>query len=98
MQAGARREYVEAITPRYRVATRTEKGRILDEFCQVTGYHRKSALRRLNGRRRRPGGARRRGRPAMYGPAVASALREIWTAAGYPWSLRLQALMPLWLS
>lgn len=98
MEAGARREYVQAIVPRYRAATRAEKGRILDEFCQVTGYHRKSALRRLHGRPRQTAGAHRRGRPAVYGPAVASALREIWTAAGYPWSLRLQALMPLWLS
>jgi hypothetical protein len=98
VEAGARREYVQAIVPRYRTASRAEKGRILDEFCQVTGYHRKSALRRLSGRRRRAVGARRRGRPAVYGPAVASAVREIWTAAGYPWSLRLQALMPLWLS
>jgi hypothetical protein len=24
-------------------------------------------------------------------------LRAIWTAAGYPWSVRLQALLPLWL-
>lgn len=98
MEAGARRAYVEAIWSRYRAAPRAEKGRILDEFCQVTGYHRKSALRRLNGRPSQVAGARRRGRPTVYGPAVASALREIWTAAGYPWSLRLRALMPLWLS
>jgi hypothetical protein len=32
-----------------------------------------------------------------YGPLVAPGLREIWTAAGYPWSVRLKALMPLWL-
>ena len=24
-------------------------------------------------------------------------LRRIWEAAGYPWSLRLQALLPTWL-
>jgi hypothetical protein len=28
---------------------------------------------------------------------VITALRAIWTAAGYPWSLRLHALLPLWL-
>lgn len=32
-----------------------------------------------------------------YGPAVVAALEAIWTAAGYPWSVRLQALLPAWL-
>lgn len=41
-------EYLKAIHARYRHAARAEKGRILAEFCQVTGYHRKSALRLLN--------------------------------------------------
>jgi hypothetical protein len=97
VEAEARRQYLEAIAPRYRTAARAEKGRILDEFCQVTGYHRKSALRRLNGRPPRAAVARGRGRPVIYGPAVAPAVREIWTAAGYPWSVRLRALLPLWL-
>ena len=30
-------------------ASRAAKRRILDEFCRRTGYHRKYALRRLNG-------------------------------------------------
>ena len=42
-------EYLKAIHARYSQAPRAEEGRILDEFCQVTGYHRKSALRLLNG-------------------------------------------------
>ena len=32
-----------------------------------------------------------------YGPEVVAALQTIWTAAGYPWSVRLKALLPLWL-
>jgi hypothetical protein len=98
VEAAARREYIRAIGPRYQLAGRAEKGRILDEFCQVTGYHRKSALRRLHAPPRSTTGAGRRGRPVVYGPAVASAIREMWAAAGYPWSVRLQALIPLWLA
>ena len=30
-------EYLKAIHPRYRQASRAEKGRILDEFCRVMG-------------------------------------------------------------
>src|SRR6267142_4860637 len=38
-----------------------------------------------------------RGGVLTYGPAMVEALRAIWEAAGYPWSLRLKALLPLWL-
>jgi hypothetical protein len=87
---------VQAIYHRYRHARRPEKQRILDEFCQVVGYHRKHAIRLLNGPA--PGAARpARRRAALYSPAVIEALRAIWEAAGYPWSLRLKALLPLWL-
>jgi hypothetical protein len=97
MSARARWEYLRAIHGRYRQAARTEKGPILDEFCRATGYHRKYALRLLNGPP--PGSARpqRRRRPPTYGPAVLQALTVIWEAAGAPWSVRLKALLPLWL-
>jgi hypothetical protein len=90
-------EYLKAIYPRYQQATRLEKQRILDEFCQVTRYHRKSGLRLLNGPppARQPRAPRRR-RPT-YGTRVIQVLAAIWRAAGYPWSVRLQALLPLWL-
>jgi len=91
-------EHLKAIYPRYQRASRLEKRRILDEFCQVTRYHRKSALRLLNGPLpgRRP--SRRRHPPAFrYSTRVIQVLAAIWEAAGYPWSVRLKALLPLWL-
>jgi hypothetical protein len=36
-------------------------------------------------------------RRSAYGPEVVSALKAIWRAAGYPWSVRLKALIPLWM-
>ena len=47
--------------------------------------------------RPRAGRARRAAAAATYGPAVITALHAIWQAAGYPWSVRLKALLPLWL-
>lgn len=96
MSGQARREYVQAIYHRYRHASRAEKQRILDEFCKIAGYHRKYAVRLLNGPA--PGAVRpARRRVARYGPAAIHALAAIWEAAGYPWSVRLKALLPLWL-
>ncbi len=97
MSHQAKWEYLSAIHGRYRQASRADKQRILDEFCQVTGYHRKHALRRLNGAPPSPPPARRRHRVPPYGPEVIRVLAAIWEAAGFPWSLRLQALLPLWL-
>ena len=57
VSARAKQEYVQAIYHRYRGARRPEKQRILDEFCEVTGYHRKHAIRLLNSPA--PGAARR---------------------------------------
>jgi hypothetical protein len=64
----------------------------------VTGHHRKALIRAW--RRPSPRTARRRrrrGRARRYGPAAVRALKAIWTVAGYPWSARLKALLPLWL-
>src|ERR1700728_4029605 len=44
---GARREITAAVVDRYRLAGRADKGRILDELCAVTGWHRKHAVRAL---------------------------------------------------
>ena len=91
----AQREYLGRMRERYVVATRREKGRLLDEAVGVTGRHRKALIRAWH----RPARPRRSrgGRPTAYGPAVVRALVAIWTAAGYPWSRRLKALLPHWL-
>ncbi|SIT38794.1 hypothetical protein BN2476_190019 [Paraburkholderia piptadeniae] len=40
-----RRELTEAVGERYRRSDRMEKRQILDEFIELTGYHRKHAIR-----------------------------------------------------
>lgn len=62
MTRGSIREYTEAVRDRYLGAAKKEKGLILDEFTQVTGYHRKAAIRLLR-RGKPPRSVKRRGRP-----------------------------------
>jgi hypothetical protein len=87
---------VLAIRLRYAQAPRAATPQILDEFCATTGYHRKYAIQVLNGP---PPAAphRRRRRAPTYDTPVLTALAAIWEAAGYPWAVRLKALLPLWL-
>jgi hypothetical protein len=100
MSHRSRWEYFRAIYARYRQADRKLKQVILNEFCANTGYHRKYAIRQLNGpppSRFRSERARGRSRSPSYGPVVLSVLQAVWEAAGYPWSVRLKALLPLWM-
>jgi hypothetical protein len=97
MTGMARREYLRKIYDRYRRSSAERKGAILDEFCKVCEYHRKYAIRVLNGPRPDLVPEPRRPRGPSYGRSVIQALSLVWEAAGYPWSVRLKALLPLWL-
>lgn len=91
-------ELLRAIYERYRKAGRKEKKVILSEFCANAGYNRKYAIRLLNGPQ--PGQWKsdpRRGRGVSYSQEVVTLLTAVWEAAGYPWSVRLKALLPLWM-
>ena len=98
MSRASRRDYWQRIYPRYQAASWRERQRILDEFCANCSYHRKHAIRLLNGpppSGRRTGRRRRRG--VTYSSRVVSVLKSIWEAADYPWSVRLKALLPEWM-
>src|SRR5437867_9157089 len=97
MTAMGRHEYLRAIYDRYRRSSAEVKGKILDEFCRVCDCHRKHAIRLLHGARPEAHPRPRRPRGPSYGRAVIEALVVLWEAAGYPWSVRLKALLPLWL-
>jgi hypothetical protein len=88
-------EYVEAIRSRYLKACRAGKTRILEEFCQVCGFHRKHAIRLLN---RKVGGPKRKpGRPSAYGEAELKVLEYIWLRANRPCGKRFKPVVVNWL-
>jgi len=93
MTRGSVREYLEAVQGRYLAGSRKEKGRILDEFTRVTGYHRKAAIR-LFTHSGTKGSGRRRGRAKQYGLAVVGALKAAWEAGDRICSRRLQPFLP----
>ncbi len=97
MSRRAKWEYLHAIYARYQRASRTEKSQMLDECCQVCGYHRKAALRLLNGPLPASRPRRRPRRTLRYSPQALAILLAVWEAASYPWSVRLKALLLLWL-
>ena len=97
MSPQTRREIVRAVYARYRKASRREKTTILTELCAATGFHRKYAIHLLSRPPDAEHGGGRRGRSPTYGADAVRILVTIWEAAGYPWSVRLKATLPLWL-
>ena len=86
------REYAASLRPRYRLASRREKSRLLDEFCRLTNRDRKVAIRLL---RHPPKRARRRaGRPRQYLSTLRPALEQVWEASDYLCSKRLAPFLP----
>ena len=86
-------EYTRALQSRYFRSSKEEKGKMLDEFAQVTGLHRKAAIRLLN-RLSQPRASKRRGRPRKYSTEVTGALKAIWEAGDRLCSKRLQPFVP----
>jgi hypothetical protein len=87
-------ELVEAVGERYRSSDRVSKGRVLDEFVAVTGFHRKHAMRLLRlPRTTKAEGSRSKRR--IYDEAVRTALVVLWEAADRLCGKRLRPLIPI---
>lgn len=100
MSPRSKKEYLEAVFPRYKKArSKEQKTKILNEFCEVCGYHRKHAIRLLSKFKRfvKPK-LRKPGKPSVYNqPAILQALERVWLDASMPCSKRFVSIIPLWL-
>lgn len=71
----SKRDVAEKMHERYLKASRKEKGRLLEEFVELTGYHPKHAQVLLRHGPPRPDeDEAAAGRPVAYGPPVVVAL------------------------
>jgi hypothetical protein len=94
VSAKTREELVQAVGERYRDAESRAKGRILDEFVQLTGFHRKHAIRVLNAEscvRTRVVVPRSR----LYEEGTRQALIVLWEASDRVCGKRLKPLLPV---
>ena len=92
----SRREVTGAVAVRYQGSVRNEKESILNEFTQVTGFHRKHAIRVLNQQASKPGTEAiclRRDR--IYDHAVQQALIVVWEEADRICAKRLKPIIPV---
>jgi hypothetical protein len=95
MSLSSKKEYLRRIHGRYQRAGREHKGKILDEFCAICGYHRKFALRLVNRPlklRRRKAGPKRKYDPQKLLPV----LKPLWLAADQPCGKLLKVILPVW--
>src|SRR5208282_3752020 len=96
MSLQSKREYLGQIRSRYQRAGRVHKSKILDEYCEVCGYDRKYAIKRLAADPHRVG--RKPGRKARYDKELLlPVLKRVWLASDQMCSKRLQAALPKWL-
>src|SRR5271167_1120825 len=94
LSMASRRELTAAVAMRYQKSTRNQKESILDEFIELTGFHRKHAIRVLNGESRRAAAGGNRGtRSRIYDEAVREALIVVWEAADRICGKRLKQII-----
>lgn len=96
MSPQSKYEYSKKIQWRYRRAGKKYKQKILDEYCEVCGYERKYAIRKLNrsleARQNKPGPK------ARYDSSeLLAALKRFWFGANQMCSKRLKAAIPEWM-
>lgn len=91
--------YLASLSKRYKTANKHEKGLILNELCELSGFHKKYAIRLLNNfkKKRRPRNIPR-GRPNVYPSELyLKPLKRIWLLSDQLCGKRLKMALPLWL-
>src|ERR1017187_4567244 len=97
MSPKTKKEYTALMARRYRRAKTALKTKLLNEYCEVTGCHRKHAIRKLKRFKFFRNHKVKTGRPKLYSQIILEPLRKIWLAANLPCGKRLKTILKLWL-
>lgn len=95
MSPQTKAEILEHYRRRYKKLTKKEKGKLLDEFCELTKYDRKHAIKLLG--RKKEKHKKIPGKKIDYDDSVVEIIKKIWLATGQLCSKRLVEALPLWL-
>jgi len=95
MSKASKREYLIELKSTYWKASKKKKGQLLDDFCDFTGMHRKSALRLINGKLppkwKHP---RKRQREKYYDQTVIDAVLFLWQSVDEICAERFHPFIP----
>ena len=99
MSNEAKAQYQKRIQERYKLASREAKKAILDEFCEVCGYNRKYAIRKLKGKPEKQKGTAQApiGRHRFYTDSLLPHVRHLWFSMEQIGARRMKAALSLWL-
>ena len=107
-QRQRRQQLLEAARSRYPTLSYQEKGALVDELVELSGFHRKSVLRLLRQQPADHAGPPARadaghdsaevGRSRRYGPEVVRLLETLWEASDHLCGKRLAAVLPTLMS
>lgn len=89
--------YLKNLSKRYHASRKHEKGLILEELCESSGYHKKHAIRLLNAVPKKLKRKIKTGRPRVYPENLyLEPLKRIWLLSDQPCGKRLKMTLPLW--
>lgn len=92
MSKKSTKEYLFELKKKYRRASKKEKQRLLDDFCEFTSYHRKHAIFLINSPTKSI--SKIRNRDKIYGQDVKNHCIILWKAAGEICAERFHPFIP----
>ncbi len=96
MSSKSRYEYFKVLAERYqKLASKKDRGKLLNEACAVSYLHRKSVIRALRQILKATNPIPRPGRPRKYDEGILFTLKRLYRESGYQCSGKLHVMIPV---